>query len=469
MRKRPPSPLLADAVRDHDAEGIDILAGRSSRAARAVLYLFVCLLAAGFAWSFFGKADVVVTAQGQLEPKLDMRKVYVPIAGEIIDLYVTEGAVVAKNDLLARIKATDAIKAATDAEQAKIRLERAELERSLFPQKKALYQKELANIEKNIQQKEKELALYQKDKLKNLPAIQRHKLNKARIKLRQAAEDRDAAREIYEKYDRLYSSGNGGVSRKEVEEHRNRYLKADTDQENAAIDLDNLEYEFSQQKTRYDKRINDAAMELLRFRFEHRQKLLRMEDEEKQVEIGYRAAKAAWDAASGITFDDIDDQNYLRIRAPVDGEVTFVSARQRGEKIKPDIPLLSIAPADTEKMVAIRIADRDRGLLKVGMDVSLKFAAFPFHRYGRIDGTLEYLSPDAMVTKEGGHYYEGRVGIERDFFLDRGAERKLRYGMTADAEISVRKRRIIDWLLDPFRKFSEGIALWRSPSKEAFA
>lgn len=84
--------------------------------------------------------------------------------------------------------------------------------------------------------------------------------------------------------------------------------------------------------------------------------------------------------------------------------------------------------------------------------MKLKFAAFPYQRYGTLNGTLEYISPatkPSAQTKQ--PVYEGRVSLERDHVLVADAKVPLRYGMTATAEIVVRARRLIDLALDPFR------------------
>jgi HlyD family secretion protein len=152
-----------------------------------------------------------------------------------------------------------------------------------------------------------------------------------------------------------------------------------------------------------------------------------------------------------VSFDDLD-QETLAVRSPVSGKITRVYYKQKGEKVEAAKPLVSIAPADAENMLRVSILDKDRGFLKVGQPVKLKFAAFPYQRYGFIEGKLEYISPSAELSKKGEPLYEGRISIERDYFSVNGEKIKLRYGMTAEAEVVVQKRRLIDLALDPFRK-----------------
>ena len=48
--------------------------------------------------------------------------------------------------------------------------------------------------------------------------------------------------------------------------------------------------------------------------------------------------------------------------------------------------------------------------------------------------------------------YEGRVSLDKDYFVINGEKISVRYGMTAVTEIVVQKRRLVDLVLDPFRR-----------------
>ncbi|QTA89932.1 HlyD family efflux transporter periplasmic adaptor subunit [Desulfonema magnum] len=454
MLAKKKSEHFTDALEECGAEGFEILTKKSSPFVHGVIYILIGLLFAVFVWSFYGKANVVIMAQGKLDANSEMIRVYTPTPGELIDIYVKEGMPVSRGDLLARIKAAGAIRAAADADQAKMQLEKAELEKKIFPQKKRLLEKEIENIKQQLRQKGKDYNQLKKEKFQNLPTTQKHQLKKTSLSFEEAENNRDMAKRAYEKYVRLYETpGNGGVSKKEVEEKELQYIKAETAYQNLRIDVEKLELEFSKQETQAGKKLGDAYIALLTLRFQRDSKIMQMENEEKQLNMKYRSAHAAWEAASVVTFDDLDEDNFLKVRAPVSGVITYVASTQRGEKVKSEAPLVSIAPADAEKILRINIQDKDRGLLKAGQSVKLKFAAFPYQRYGFIKGTLEYISPNAESSNEGSPFYKGRVGLEQDYFMVNDKKTELKYGMTAEAEIVVQKRRLIDLALDPFRKF----------------
>lgn len=449
-------PCLSDAVEEHGADGIKILTATSPFLASGLIYILMALLLVFSVWSFFGTADVMITVDGQLEPKSEMRRVYISTPGELIDIYVSEGTPVSRGDVLARIKATGAIKAATDAEQAKMQLERAEFERKNFPQKKKIAEKELENISQQIAEKKKEYEQLKVERYKNLPAGRQHKINKIRLQLEEAESSRDVAKRSFESYKKLYETeGNGGISKKETEEKENQYIRSESAYQALKIDLENSEIEFVQQDVQAGKKISEATLALLALNAQYDAKKLQNENEENQMNMQYRAALTGYEAASVVTFDDLDEDNFLKIRSPISGVITYVSSTQPGEKVKSEVPLVSIAPADAEKIVSLNIPDKDRGLLKTGQAVRLKFNAFPYYRYGFVNGTLEYVSPDVMPSKDGKSFYKGRVGLKQDYLTADDQKVYLRYGMTASAEIVVQKRRLIDLALDPFRSLKK--------------
>src|SRR6187397_3192312 len=99
---------LTEALEDHSAEGISILTAEPWRFTRAVVYTMVALVLTGLAWSFFGHADVMVTAPGTLVPASEVRRLYAPIDGELSSIYIAEGQPVLKGDVVARIYARGA-------------------------------------------------------------------------------------------------------------------------------------------------------------------------------------------------------------------------------------------------------------------------------------------------------------------------------------------------------------------------
>ena len=445
---------LASALEDHSVEGIDILYSEPSKIMRMTILLMLALVVAALVWSFVGRADVIVSATGVLSPDEEVRRVYAPIGGELVDIYVAEGAPVSEGDVLARNKARDAVQIAAKALDAELALAEVEQEYKQFPQRRELMERQAAALEKQIESAERLRDKRVTEGLDKLGQSQRAQLQEARGNLKKAGLARDSAKREWDKFKRLFQrAGGGGVSKNQVEEKRDLYLAADTDYRLAEARLGELEFELGEQYSQAKAELEDSDQKLAELRIQHEKALTDIKQEEYKIELKYRSAKLAADMAKRVRFDNIDEENFLKILAPVSGVVTQVAFTQAGDKIAPNTPLVSIAPAGARTVLKVDIHERDRGFLREGQTVKMKFSAFPYQRYGFITGTLEYISPSTQAGQgPEGAVYKGNVSLERDYFRVGDSDYPLRFGMVATAEIVVQKRRLIDYAFDPLRE-----------------
>ncbi|MGI9333365.1 MAG: HlyD family efflux transporter periplasmic adaptor subunit [Gammaproteobacteria bacterium] len=445
---------LSDALENHSAEGIAILASEPSPYMRGLVYSMVGLLMAGLAWSFVGRADVIVNAVGVLGPESEVRRFYSPVEGELVDIYIAEGSPVSAGDVLARINARGAIEVAARALNANLELADAQREYESFPRRKALMARQAAALQRQIAAEER---LHEKRILEGtskLSEAQRAKLSEARAELQLARRELGRTRQQADKFARLSGGvGGGGISRQTVDDARNAYLTASTAYQLAEARLSELDFSLSSEYAQADAALQTSDRKVTQLRLDHEALLEKIEREERQVEVELSAARLAAEAAQRVTFDNIDEDNFLRVLAPIAGVVTEVPFTQPGDKISAHSPLGGIAPENARAIVRVEIDERDRAFLREGLPVKLKFNAFPYERYGYIEGTLEYISPDTQRSTDGtAAIYKGHVGLKTDHFTIEQTAVYLRYGMAAKAEIVVRKRRLIDLALDPFRK-----------------
>ncbi|NJM28148.1 MAG: HlyD family efflux transporter periplasmic adaptor subunit [Pseudanabaena sp. RU_4_16] len=99
---------------------------------------------------------------------------------------------------------------------------------------------------------------------------------------------------------------------------------------------------------------------------------------------------------------------------------------------------------------------REAGFVQPGMPVQLKFEAFPYQEYGIIPGKVMEVSPDAKPDEKLGTVYQVRVELERNSVASHQGTVKFKAGQTASAEIVLRRRRIVDILLDPIKQLQKG-------------
>ena len=89
----------------------------------------------------------------------------------------------------------------------------------------------------------------------------------------------------------------------------------------------------------------------------------------------------------------------------------------------------------------------------------MKFDAYPFQDYGVVGGWLKEISPTSKVqeTAEGNvAIYELKVELDEYCIPTANECIVLCPGDTATAEVVVRQRPLIDFILDPFKKLQKG-------------
>lgn len=445
---------LADALSDHSSEGIAILTAEPWRVLHAVIYTMIALVLSALAWSFIGRSDVIVTAQGTMVPASELRRFYTPVDGELANLYVAEGQPVSKGDVLARLNARGAIEAATNAMQAQLRLENAEREWRQFPEKKALLERRAATLRQAMELEEQQHERRISRGTTKLVEVQKAQANEARTNVDDARRARDAARVEAEKFERVFAvPGGGGVSQLQVEAKRNTLLAAENAYRVAQSRVGELGARQSQELNQAQAQVETSGEQLKKLRLEYEAAATELANAEEKLRLQLQTARVEADAATRIRFDNIDKDNFLQIVAPVSGVITDLTSTQPGDKIQANTPLGGIAPSNSRSVVKVEIAEHDRAFLREGLPVKLKFSAFPYQRYGVIDGTLEYISPATKQSPQSKQpIYEARVSLERDHYLVADVKYPLRYGMTATVEVVVRARRLIDLALDPFRQ-----------------
>ncbi|EIJ35238.1 HlyD family efflux transporter periplasmic adaptor subunit [Thiothrix nivea] len=441
------------ALADHSIEGIEIFTSEPSRLFGLMIWLISGLLLSGLVWSFFGKAPEIVVASGVVGPDTDVRRFYAPIAGELVDIFVTEGQPVLENDVLARLNARDAVEVATQALEAQIQLEKAEREFDDFPNRKRLMNQKVAALERQIEAAKQVYDRNVADGLSKLKQAQRAKLQKLLSDREKARSALDIARKEKTSFERLLSSG--GVARNQVELKRSEYAAAQANLQVAEANLSELEFTLSQEDEQATEGLEQSYQDLIQLQINLETLKNDILNEESKLDIALRSAKVQAEAASRVSFNDIDEENFLRVRAPESGVITQLAFTQSGDKIQANTPLGGIAPNDAKPILKIEILESDRGLLKIGQPVKMKFNAFSYQRYGFIEGVLEYISPTAEMSQATNTpAFKGRVSLEKTAFDVKGEQFDIKYGMLATAEIIVEQRRMIDLVLSPMKSSS---------------
>jgi hemolysin D len=445
--------ILSSLLREHSPEGIALLTSEPAKLMRGTILVLAGLLLAGLAWSFIGRADVIVVAQGSVSPGTQEHRIYVPVKGDVSDIYAAEGMPTTKGDVLFRINSPAAIQLLGDAITAQMAVESKQKQIEEFPAKKRAAETELEamrlKLESDREQHEKRVA----ESISKLAEEQKLKLEKARADVQKAQEQRDHALRTLRQHERLFNStGGGGISKQQVEEKRKEYRDKVLDLKLSEVKLGEFELSLNKEYEKRKAEIEKKSQELLALQSKYDSARINLTNQERSLRNELRLTQAKARIASRVKFDDIDEDNYLRIRAPIDGVITQLTVDKVGEKVDDKKPIAVVAPGSGNKYLDIKIDEKNRAFLKVGMNAKIKINAFPYQRYGFLEGELEYIAPTTQfdpVSKKS--IYKARISLERDYFTVNGVQIPLRYGMQGKTEIAVRKRKLIDLAIDPLR------------------
>lgn len=164
----------------------------------------------------------------------------------------------------------------------------------------------------------------------------------------------------------------------------------------------------------------------------------------------------------------------MTLRAPINGVVAASTLTTIGQVISSGNEIMRVVPRDTKMEVIAYVPNQEIGFIKVGQHVDVKVDAFPFTRYGTLNGIVLRISQDAIPASDaqqsqldathssqsneknsgGGQatknlVYPLTISLENNHISIDGRNVNLVPGMGITAEIKTDRRRLIDYLISP--------------------
>jgi len=126
-------------------------------------------------------------------------------------------------------------------------------------------------------------------------------------------------------------------------------------------------------------------------------------------------------------------------------------------------PLLSIVPAGSKLAAELFSPSRAIGFVRPGQEVLLRYAAFPYQKFGTYRGKVAVISRSAVSPSElspqlagltslfGANepVYRIKVTPASQTAIAHGEPVPLQPGMQLEADVLIERRRLIEWVLDP--------------------
>ena len=200
-------------------------------------------------------------------------------------------------------------------------------------------------------------------------------------------------------------------------------------------------------KTLYDKQLV-SRMQYLEADRSRAQKA--QEHAAEYAEAKTRAHSLSQELAKAV--NRISQQTLI---APIDGIVQQLAVHTVGGVVTPAQQLMVIAPREGLLEIEAWVDNKDIGFVSPEQDAEIKVEAFPFTRYGTIDGKILALSKDAVPVEKVGYMYAARVSMARSTVrVENDKEVYLSPGMNVSVEIKTGQRRLIEYFLSPLLQAS---------------
>ena len=439
--------MLSKQALDFAPSILAIQARPASPLPRAMLYTLLTLFVLIALWAIFGKVDVVAVAQGKLVPQSYLKIVQPAEAGIVKEILVKEGDSVTQGQILMRMDAqsqeSDTKMVEAELKQRALQLRRIDAELAGKP----LMQKP----DDDPVQFQQLLSQYQSHRQAFDDAVAQEQalLNKATEDYQGARQTETKIRNVLPAYQeqeaawqKLHKDGYAG--RLLVLERERERIEKEGDLKTQAFAVESLKASIAQSQKRLAQITSNYKQQLHNERVEAQGQLNKL-----QQEVAKQRHK----------------QTLLELKASQAGKIKDVATHTIGSVVSPGTILLTLVPVDEPLQAEVMINNDDVGFVHEAQSVKLKLAAYPFQKYGMVDGTVTHVSADANDQNQGKQNqpnqngassptsdragYKAIVTLNAQSLNASGKTFNLTPGMQVAAEFNQGKRTIMEYLLSP--------------------
>lgn len=412
---------------------------------RALLYLLLTLFAITLIWSVFGRLDVVAVAQGKLVPQSFLKIVQPAEAGIVRDILVAEGESVKEGQLLMRMDASlaeaDMRSVRREVAVKALQLQRIDAElrgqtmKRLPDTNAVLFDEVEAQFRARRRAHMDTLATEQAQLLKA-----RHDLKVAievEVKLKQTV---PIYRAQAEGWDKLAKEGFAGKLL--AMDRQRQYLESSQDLKAQEHAIAGLKASIEQAEKRLAQ-LNSGYLQQL-------------QAERSEIASQHHRAQQEYDKQQHRS-------DLLELRAPQAGIVKDLATHTPGTVVAPGTVVMTLVPRDEPVQAEVWIANADAGFVAPEQKARVKIDAYPFQKYGMVEGLVKQVSADSSEAGQQGAsmknqpvtsplYYRVLVALDNAHLERDGTRHLLMPGMQVNAEIHLGTRSVMEYLLSPIQK-----------------
>lgn len=414
---------------------------------RAILTALLILLVALILWAVLGKLDIVAVAEGKLVPQSYLKIVQPSESGIVKEILVKEGEEVKAGQVLMRMDTliTDADAKSLEAEYRRKRLTLRRIDAELGNRPFRAEAGDPSPLAREIEAQ--------------------YRANRAAL---EAALAEERSRLVKSKHD-LSSAEQVKIKLTEVLPH---YRNQDKAFEKLAKDgFAGTIMASDKRRERIEKeqelKTQDFLIESTRASIQQSEKKLAQIDSDyrRQLYVERNENQGAADKLAQEVAKQAHKQDLLELKASQAAIVKDLATHTVGTVVQPGTVLLTLVPKEETLRAEVWVSNEDIGFVRQGQPVKLKLAAFPFQKYGMVEGTVEHVSADAADNNTSNNpaqsdkaakapplVYKALVALKAMRLEMDGERFPLGAGMQASAEILLGRRTVMEYLLSPVQK-----------------
>lgn len=383
-------------------------------------------------WASFVQLEEIETANGEIIPAEESRKIQHATGGIVTELPVREGSTVKAGQLLIRMDLADSesVRQQSRNQLHSLRTQRERLVATLenrspdfrkFPPEAAVFvADQLAIFNTAMTQKNLALDMMNSQAAQSAMAYGQVIMRRTELNRALAAAEEDA---------RITASlvASGAVAQSELIDRQRKIEALSNSIEALSVEAEQAQERAAEYRIKLDE--YRAAMN----------KQLRMDLATTNERIALAEEQEKRLASS---------ENRLEIEAPVDGIVHDIKYKTLGTIVPAGAVIMELIPTGKVPKAQIRIDPKSVGSLKPGNQARIKVSAYPFDRFGAFTGTLTDISASTFTSPEGRSYFQGIIEITgRE--LESSESLDLVAGMTLVADMRTGEKTLMQYLLKP--------------------
>ncbi len=408
---------------------------------RVILWTILLFFLLAVVWAFFGKVDIVAVAQGKIIPSGHSKLIQPLETGVIRSLHVQEGQHVSRGEILVELDPTISV-----ADLQRLQREADELHQQMTRLQALNERQQTQNYPSRMPGIIRELSPLQGQLLQaqwreyeeglNTLVSEREKLQAQGATLERQIDKLEATLPLI--------SGRADDMQTLLKTHAvARHKALEVEQERISAEHD-LKTAISQRKE-----LEEAEAELTA-KIEHYKSQFHKQTTENLADATHKLDAVRQE----IIKAEVRTRAQI-LRAPVDGVVQQLQIYTIGGVVTPAQELMLIVPDEEKLEVEALLENKDIGFVEEGQEAEVKIDAFPFTKYGTIDGRLTNISNDAMMDEAKGLVFKTQVSLAKSIMQIDKRQVHLTPGMSVTVEVKTGKRRVIEFFLSPLLRYKQ--------------